>query len=307
MIEIRISEEKMQKDNDIQGAKKTHRQMQASTTLNRRYVKKPTKSVATTPTIKKSPMVKRFTSQSVQSDFTAKPVQRNAAVSSTPPVQKHPLQQSANAKMRKRSGSLSQAQQPRMTAKQIKDQAIKKALATASAPTTASQVIAKESETIKTHKHHFGIGRVVLALACAAAAIFAIVYFVNLNMPDISLKVAAMQTGIEASYPGYVPRDYALSGIVSAEGKITLSFTNGASSDVFSITEESSSWDSNALLNNYVKDKYGDNYTTVREQGLTIYISGSSAAWANGGIVYKLEANPGSLTKKQISSIATSL
>lgn len=297
----------MQKNNDVQGVKKTHRQMQASTTLNRRYVKKPTKSVATTPTIKKSPMVKRFANQSTPSNFAAKSAQRNVVTPPAPTVQKHPLQQSTNARMRKRSESLSQTQQPRITAQQLKDQAIKKALATASVPTMASQAIAKEPETIKAHKHRFGIGRVVLALACAAAAIFAIVYFVNLNMPDISLKVAAMQTGIEASYPGYVPRDYTLSGIVSAEGKITLNFTNSESSDAFSITEESSSWDSNALLNNYIKEKYGDNYTTVREQGLTIYISGSSAAWANGGIVYKLEANLGSLTKKQITSIAASL
>ena len=126
-------------------------------------------------------------------------------------------------------------------------------------------------------------------------------------MPDISLKVAAMQTGIDASYPGYIPRDYTLSGIVSEEGKITLDFVSNASGDAFSITEEKSSWDSNALLNNYVKEKYGDNYTIVREQGLTIYISGSDAAWANGGIVYKLGANTGALTKKQISSIAASL
>lgn len=294
----------MQKNNDVQGVKKTHRQMQASTTLNRRYVKKPTKTVATTA--KKSPMVKRFTSQSIQSDFVAKSHYKNSVPAT--PVQKHPLQQSAQAKMRKRSESVSQAPQPKLTAQQIKEQAIKKALATASTPAAASQNSAEgEDRSIKTHKHRFGAGRIVLALTCAVAAIFAIVYFVNLNMPDISLKVAAMQTGIEASYPGYVPRDYTLSGIVSEEGKITLSFANNASGDAFSIMEESSSWDSNALLNNYVKDKYGDNYTTVREQGLTIYISGSSAAWANGGIVYKLEANAGSLTKKQISSIAASL
>ena len=56
-----------------------------------------------------------------------------------------------------------------------------------------------------------------------------------------------------------------------------------------------------------MKDEYGENYSTVREQGLTIYISGSDAAWVNGGVVYKIDTTAGSLTKKQINTIATSL
>ena len=146
-----------------------------------------------------------------------------------------------------------------------------------------------------------------LALTCAAAVVFAIVYFVNLNMPDISLKVAAMQSGIDASYPTYVPRDYSLSSITSENGKIVLDFSNNSTGDCFSITEEQSHWDSSALLSNFVKDEYGDNYTTIREQGLTIYISNSDAAWVNGGVVYKIKSVSGSLTKKQIRSIAVSL
>ena len=71
--------------------------------------------------------------------------------------------------------------------------------------------------------------------------------------------------------------------------------------------EEASSWDSNALLTNYVKEAFGDGYSIVREQGLTIYIKGSNAAWVNGGIVYKLKADDGVLTNKQIRSIAVSL
>ena len=156
-------------------------------------------------------------------------------------------------------------------------------------------------------KVHFGLGRVVLALSCAAAAVFAIVYFVNLNMPDISMRVAAMQTGIDASYPSYVPRDFSLSDITSESGKVVLNFKNASTGDAFSLIEEQSSWDSSALLANFVKDEYGDNYTTVREQGLTIYVSGSDAAWVNGGVVYKIDTTAGSLTKKQINTIATSL
>ena len=189
----------------------------------------------------------------------------------------------------------------RQTAAEIKNEAIEKAMA------SAAKVETKTKKKSKIPHIHFGWKRTLLALGCTAVAIFAIVYFVNLNMPDISLKVAAIQTGIEATYPSYTPRDFSLSGIVSEDGKITLNFANGSTGDAYSLTEEKSSWDSNALLTNYVKEQYDENYTVVREQGLTIYISGSDASWANGGIVYKLSTTSGSLTKKQITSIATSL
>ena len=153
----------------------------------------------------------------------------------------------------------------------------------------------------------FGFARVMLALSCAAAAVFAIVYFVNLSMPDISLRVAAMQTGINASYPGYVPRDYSVTSITSEDGKITMVFHNSVTGDGFTLIEETSPWDSNALLANYVKGEFGDNYTTIREQGLTIFVDGSDAAWVNGGVAYKITTQSGTLTNKQIKSIATSL
>ena len=287
----------MQKSNGNQSAAKTHRQVQSSTTLNRRYVKRPVKNADAKAAVKRSPQVRHFAQQPAKASATHKEQQIELA-------QAHPIQSKANARMQSRAKTNTTSRMPKLTAKQLKDQAIQKALATAAA--TKSTPESDDNKLAKT-RHHFGVGRVVLALSCAAAAVFAIVYFVNLNMPDISLRVAAMQTGIEASYPSYVPKDFSLAGIVSEEGKITLNFTNNTNDDAFSITEESSSWDSNALLTNYVKGKYGDNYTVVREQGLTIYISGSDASWANGGIVYKLDATSGSLTKKQISSIATSL
>ena len=181
---------------------------------------------------------------------------------------------------------------------ELKNRAIEKALKTASSPSTDK----------KSSAHfHISPSRVMLALGCAAAAVFSIVYFVNLNVPDISLRVAAMQTGIEARYPSHIPRDFSLAGITSEEGKITLNFTNSKANCSFTLVEEKSSWDSNALVTNFVKPTYGDNYTPVREQGLTIYINNSNAAWVSDGIVYKLTTNSGSLTKKQIKSIAVSL
>lgn len=201
---------------------------------------------------------------------------------------------------RMRARTVAAPQPTKLSAKEIKDREIKKAISKA-------DKITAEKETKKPAKIHFGVGRVVLALSCAAAAVFAIVYFVNLSAPDLSLRVAAMQTGIEASYPSYVPRDFSLSDITSENGKITMSFINRGTGEAFTLVEEKSSWDSNALLENFVRREYGEDYAMVRENGLTLYIKDSDAAWVNGGMVFKLKTTSGTLTKKQIRAIAVSL
>ena len=158
-----------------------------------------------------------------------------------------------------------------------------------------------------THKKPHTLLSIFLATICSAAAVGAIVYFVNLNMPDISVKVAAMQTGINASYPSYVPRDYSLSHVASDDGKrVTLTF-DGPDDSSFVLTEEATSWDTTALLNNYVKKRFSSNFTTLREQGITIYIDNDSAAWINGGVLYQIKSTGRNLTKEQIRNIVVSL
>lgn len=186
------------------------------------------------------------------------------------------------------------------SAKEIKEKEIEKAIKSAAKlPTVDSRKSAKRFSK-------FGWTRIILATACAATAIFAVVYFVNLTSTDMSLKVAAMQSGIDAHYPNYIPRGYSLSDVMSASGKVTMNFKSGEDG-AFGLSEESSNWDSNALLNNFVRPTYGEDYATIKEQGLTIYIGDKWATWVNGGIVYKLTVTSGSLTKKQMKTIATSL
>ena len=255
--------------------------------------------------IKRSPKVSRFSdgSQAKAPAISGTPVKVKVQQVEKPVA--HPVQEIANTRLKARQQQVKQPQE--LTAKQLKDQAIAKALRAAEQQTTpiAEQIQEKPQKT--KGKIKFGVGRIVLALSCAAAAVFAIVYFVNLNMPDISFRVAAMQTGIDASYPSYLPHGFSLSGIASENGKITLSFRNADEDKTFTLIEEKSHWDANALLVNYVKPTFAEDYTVVRERGLTIYIDNDHAAWVNGGVVYKIEAAKNLLTKKQITSIATSL
>ena len=289
----------------------SYRKPKISTTANRRCVTRPTtdrimltkKTETVVKRTVKAPVTVSSPATTSRTMTTSRPVASKTTVASRPVASTatRTMRTSATARpaMTTRATTTARTVTPRPTAKELKEEAIGKALAAA----------AKQPATTKQKEPgvHFGFKRILLALACASAAVFAIVYFVNLNAPNISLKVAAMQTGIEASYPSYVPRDFNLSDITSENGKITLNFKNGSSGDAFSLIEEKSSWDSNALLNNFVKGEYGDNYTVIREQGITLYVGGDGASWVNGGIVYKLKTISGSLTKKQIKAIAVSL
>ena len=343
----------MQRTNSTSNAKSTGRHVSSSTTLNRRYVQRPTKSMdmVASVTVRRSPKIKRFNEshkslkhvmitepeaealsitqsegiqnnrvermyddqfdqmispemqEPVQVQAMSKQYMKKAEEDMSQFIQPHPLQKTVNERMQARK--VSQMEVKRPTAKELKDQAIQKALISASRENFTNT--SKQQKSAGFKKMNIGIGRVLLALSCAAVAVFAIVYFVNLNMPNVSLKVAAMQTGINASYPSYVPRDYSISSITSENKKIVLEFKNGQTGQKYSLVEEASSWDSNALLTNYIKPTYGDNYTTVKEQGLTIYYSGSNAAWVNGGVKYMITADGDTLSNKQIRSIAASL
>ena len=141
----------------------------------------------------------------------------------------------------------------------------------------------------------------VASSICCMSVLYATLKF---SMPDISAKVAAAQNG--ASYPSFVPRDFTARSASFQKNTFSLEFV-GPDKTRFTLDQEKLPWDSNALLNNYVKPTWGEQYDTIREQGLTIYMYQSNAAWVNGGTVYKLNTTSGSLSKKQLKNIITSL
>ena len=186
----------------------------------------------------------------------------------------------------------------------LEKQAAKTTHAAAKPVASIKTKTASSSKTLA--KHNKG-ARVFFAFLCSSAVVAALFFIVQSNMPDISIKVAAMQTGIQATYPSYVPRDYRLSGVYTAQDNSVAMDFLGPNQAKFTLTEEKLPWDSTALLNRFVKPKWGEDFTTIKEQGITIYISGSNAAWVNAGIVYKITNFHGELTKKQIKNIVTSL
>ena len=144
----------------------------------------------------------------------------------------------------------------------------------------------------------------IFAVASSICCIGVLYATLKFSMPDISAKVAAAQNG--ASYPSFVPRDFTARSASFQKNTFSLEFV-GPDKTRFTLDQEKLPWDSNALLNNYVKPTWGEQYDTIREQGLTIYMYQSNAAWVNGGTVYKLNTTSGSLSKKQLKNIITSL
>lgn len=230
----------------------------------------------------------------------AKPVSKVAArkpvarpVASRPAVKaaaKRPVARPVSRAARPSAASLDQ------------DQALRRALRSVAAMDDEPEARVAKSPV----RRKGNVRRFALAFVCAVICVGAVTYFVGTNIPDISVRVAAMQTGVEASYPSYIPRDYSLKDISSESGKIVITF-EGPERSSFTLTEEKSSWDSTTLLRNYVEPTWKDNYTSTHEQGITIYVSGSNAAWVNGGVLYKINSTGANLTNKQLRNIVTSM
>jgi hypothetical protein len=268
--------------------------------LNRKYVKKPEK-VASVDSI-----AKRRADDLKRRQALAEKINRErlAALKAGKSLRNTTTRPVAASKPLPVTIEKSLAAKPRdARPKVVKDSTVKSALQ--SVATLESKAKQKRVKNILP-KRTLGAKKLLLAFGCAALAVGVVGYFVSINTPDISVRVAAMQTGIDAAYPTYIPRGYSLSDIVSEDKKISMTFSSSENAS-FTLTEEKSSWDNETLEASYVKSTWGNNYTSVREQGITIFISGSNASWINGNILYKLTASGNNLTKKQIKSIVTSL
>ncbi|MDB5160117.1 MAG: hypothetical protein JWO99_380 [Candidatus Saccharibacteria bacterium] len=269
-----------------------HAQPQRSMTLHRRAAKK-----ALAPGLAKRPQPGRHMDISRSSKiarFAPHPVAALKPKTAEIPdiaTKAHPVAARALARSTKPVVSIFSSSK---TAKQIKDEAITKALST---PT----------EKPAKKKRGFHISRRFTIITAIFAVLIIGAYLTWVNIPSISVSFAASQAGINATYPQYKPDGYSLSQPVTfSDGTVTLKFHSNSDNSEYSIIQARSSWDSTAVLTNIVKKAAGDNYITTQESGLTIYSYSNSATWVNGGILYTINSNA-PLSGEQIRHIATSL
>ncbi len=279
---------------------KIHSAQQKSQTLNRRTVKNTAAPAITTPApepvkkevkpaaaVHKSPTITKFAKHPSGV--------RPKVMSDISPAHPHPHVTNAHQKIQaQKQAATPQTAKPSHV---IKQEVIKNALEKAPSKTE------KHAKTKRSRKfpRFASIASASLALLLLGG------YFTYLNMPNLSVRVAAAQAGINASYPEYKPDGYSLRGPIGYnEGQVTMKFAANAGPQNYTVSQTKSSWDSSAVLDNYVKDKAGDNYITYNERGLTIYTFDGNAAWVNGGILYAINGDA-PLSSDQIRRIAVSM
>jgi len=272
-----------------------HTRTQRATTLSRKHVKIPVnvsgssakaKPAAKTP---RSPMIRKFAADVAPSQ-KPKPTAAKKETADIAPA-KHPVQ---HAVAHKTPHPTKAAAQPK-PAKAIKHQAMAEAMHKA-AP-------AKQTKKpfLKRHPRLISVASASLALVLLAG------YFTYLNLPSLSVRVAAMQAGINASYPGYQPSGYSLRGPVAfSDGQVSMRFAANAGPQGFTVNQVKSTWNSAALLDNYIEPKSGGDYETYSDSGVTIYVYGTRAAWVNGGLLHTIDGDA-ALTRDQIRRLATSM
>jgi hypothetical protein len=159
---------------------------------------------------------------------------------------------------------------------------------------------AKQVKQPRKHARSFSIMSGALALIMLAG------YFTYLNMPNLSVRVAAAQAGFDATYPAYHPDGYRINKVAYNQGQVGIQYVANGSDQAFTVKQEKSGWDSSALLANYVEPNSRGGYIPHSEQGITVYIFDNNAAWVNDGIRYTINGNA-PLSSEQILNLATSM
>lgn len=125
------------------------------------------------------------------------------------------------------------------------------------------------------------------------------------NQDGVRLQMASAKAGFDVSLPDYRPAGYALGQIDYSQGAAAERF-RGPNGSHYTITQEKSDWDSQALLKNFVVADYGS-YQTVAAGGRTIFLyGGHNATWVYGGVWYIIQAD-GSVSNQQLIDLAASL
>jgi hypothetical protein len=162
---------------------------------------------------------------------------------------------------------------------------------------------AKHASKVAKRKPHHHLASVV----AASFAVLAIGGFVALqNKADLTLRFADAKAGFHASVPDYQPAGYGLNKFTYSAGNVSLGFNNNDAGRGYTIHQQTTKWDSQALLDNFVTANY-QSYQILQSGNQIIYMYGhGDAAWVKGGIWYQLTSG-GNLSNSQVLNIATSV
>jgi hypothetical protein len=280
-------------------AQQIHRTPERSQTLNRHAIKKPVPQQTVT---QRSTMITRFAPH-------PKPLQRPVVSEEKATVAaRHDVQTTGNRQLDAVAApapvTKHQEVHPpaQLSSRELKEQLIKERLAEVRAPEEQRDSEPRVNKFFQLFKKpqlkHIAVSTLAVLILGG--------YFAYVNMPNLSVRVAAARAGVSASYPEYKPTGYKFNGPVAyAPGEVSLEFASNTNDQSYTVTQRSSNWDSQAVLDNFVTQK-SDSYLTYSEQGLTIYTFENKAAWVNRGVFYTIDGNA-PLSSDQVLRIAASL
>jgi len=145
-----------------------------------------------------------------------------------------------------------------------------------------------------------------LAIATVTAvALIGAVAAQNLN--SLRVQSASSRAGFSAVLPGYKPSGFRLSDIKSTSGVVALNYVSNSNQDVtYSVIEKSTTWDNQALLDNFVKPT-GQAYQALPTNGNTYYVYGEhTVTWVSGSVWYQVQSQ-NALGDQQLLDLAESL
>lgn len=171
----------------------------------------------------------------------------------------------------------------------------------------------EQYETPKKAKRRRGFKRLGIshrALAFSSGALAAVLlfgFFAFQNIPNLSMRLAATRAGFDARMPSYQPSGFSFKGPIQYHpGVVTAAFHSNADNREYEFIQQSSNWNSDALLANYIVAE-GKQYQTYLDKGRTLYIyDGSNATWVDDGIWYQIEGES-DMTTDQLIRLASSI
>lgn len=153
----------------------------------------------------------------------------------------------------------------------------------------------------KKHRFHFST---IMATAGAMAIIVGLGVYISL--PTISVKLAAGRAGINAKNP-YALSGYSLDNNIAAQpGKVTISYKSASGNGGYSVTQESDKSTTDYALRLNVSRQNGGSYQEMDVNGKTVLLYGNKATWLAGDMRYTIDGSD-LMDSNQLRSIVKSL
>jgi hypothetical protein len=122
---------------------------------------------------------------------------------------------------------------------------------------------------------------------------------------NLNMYMANQMTNLHGILPTYSPTGYSIQSIKyfksKPTGSIQITYASG-NGQYYGITEQATTWDSQALVSNTVIPEVGNNFKTYQIAGRSVYIYQQTAVWVDAGIYYMM-TNKAGISNNQITQI----